>query len=232
MSPSPPRSSILESGFREDLVNAHRGVIESLAEPGTWWDAAQCVAIASEVRRALAHADLPPWAAPSVQEGMIADDHLLAAAAIDAIWRITNHPGTLTQEWHEELVGAMPSPEHYVELVGIVATVNAVDRFAEILDLDPAPLPQPQPGQPTGERVSGASVSTHWVPTVDAGGPNVLSALSAVPSVLDQRNRLSAAQYVPADALLDDLEWSRGTLDRRQIELIAAQTALMNECFY
>ncbi len=232
MSHSRPRSSILESGFREDLVDAHRGVIESLAEPGTWWDGAQCVAIASEIRQALAHAELPPWAAPPLQEAMIADDHLLPPAALEAIWRITNHPGTLTHEWYEELIRAMPSPEHYVELVGIVATVNAVDRFGEILDLDPAPLPRPRPGPPTRERVPGTSVSTHWVPTVDADGPNVLLALSAVPSVLDQRSRLSAAQYVPAEALMDDLEWSRGTLDRRQIELIAARTALMNECFY
>ena len=39
-------------------------------------------------------------------------------------------------------------------------------------------------------------------------------------------------RYLPTAALLGDLDWSRGTLDRRQIELVAALTSLHNECFY
>ena len=225
-------NSIREAGLREDLVNSHLGIIESLGEPGTWWNAAERVAIASEVRRAFEHAHLPPWVPPSGLDGVITETHPLPAGAVDAIWRITNHPGTLTLDWYQDVVERMPSPEHYVELVGIVASVNAVDRFAQILDLDPLPLPEAGPGAPTATLVSGASVTTHWVPTVDARGPNVTAALTAVPADSARRNDLSAAQYVPSDALMDDLDWTRGTLDRRQIELTAAQTSLINECFY
>ena len=61
---------------------------------------------------------------------------------------------------------------------------------------------------------------------------NVLAALSADPGGERVRGRLAAAQYVPADALIGDLEWSRGALDRRQVELVAARTSALNECFY
>jgi hypothetical protein len=81
--------SVLESGFRDDLVEAHRAVAESVCRPGTWWDGQERRAIALEVRTASTHHDLPPWEAPSQVEGLIADDHVLPEAAIDAVWRIT-----------------------------------------------------------------------------------------------------------------------------------------------
>ena len=56
----------------------------------------------------------------------------------------------------------------------------------------------------------------HWVPTAVAGsGPNVIKALSTVPAAHEFRTRLLEAHYLPTDALLGDLDWSRGTLDRR-----------------
>ncbi len=229
-------ASILGSGFRTDLVDAHEAVAATVTRPGTWWTGAERRAIALEVRRALDHVDLPPWLAPSGQDqdhpAAIPADHPLPAAAVDAIWRITNHPGTLTNEWYTGIVDGLPSQEHYVELVGVVAMVNSIDRFAAIMDLAPVPLPEPQPGNPTNERVDDVAVRNHWVPTAPVKGPNVTKALSAVPADGETRQMLSGSQYVPDGALLGDLDWSRGTIDRRQIELIAAQTSLVNECFY
>ncbi len=222
--------------MRADLVAAHAGVAEAVAEPGTWWTGQQRHAIASEVRRAVGYADLPPWQVPSGFEvdhpAAIGTGHPLPAAAVDAIWRITNHPGTLTREWYQGIIGGLPSPEHYVELVAVVAMINSIDRFAAILDLAPIPLPEPKAGQPTGERVDGTEIRNHWVPTAPIKGPNVVKALSAVPGDGQTRQALSASQYLPDGVLLSDLDWSRDTIDRRQIELVAAQTSLVNECFY
>lgn len=225
-------TTILDTDWRSDLVDAHRSVVLRIAEPGTWWSGAERVAIAAEHRRALDHADLPPWEAPSGIEGMVAADHVLPPAAVDATWRLTNHPGTLTEDWYRTIVAGLPSALHYVELVGIVAAMNSLDRFAAAMELDPVPLPDPAPGEPTGDTPGDMAVSTHWVPTVGERGPNVLRALSAVPDTFDLVRTLSAAQYVPPDALLGDLSWSRGTLTRSQIELVAAATSLVNECFY
>ncbi len=224
-------NSIAESGFRADLVEAHCLVVDRLGEPGTWWTSAECVAIAAEVRRAMDHAHLAPWDAPSTVDGLIEPDHPLPPAAVDAVWRLTNHPGSLTGAWYDAIVDGLPSAHHYVELVGIVASMNAIDRLAGALDLDLLPLPEPGGGEPSRDQVD-AEVSSHWVPTTAMKGPNVIRALSAVPSANRARDLLSEAQYVPATALLGDLQWRRDGLDRRQIELVAAQTSLLNECFY
>ncbi len=207
-----------------------------VARPGSWWTGAERHAIASEVRRALANADLPPWMAPSAcdpdRPAAIAADHPLPAAAVDAAWRITNHPGTLTHDWYRSVVDGLPSAEHYVELVSVVAMVCSIDRFAAIMDLAPIPLPEPKAGEPTRERIEDTAVRSHWVPTAPVKGPNVLKALSAVPADVEARQALSSSQYLPEGALMGDLDWGRDTIDRRQIELVAAQTSLVNECFY
>ncbi|MEM7287799.1 MAG: alkylhydroperoxidase-related (seleno)protein [Actinomycetota bacterium] len=223
--------SILESGFRPDLVEAQRGVLANAARAGAWWTGEERLAMAAEVRRARDHADLPPWEAPSTA-GLVADDHVLPAAAVDAVWRITNHPGSLTAAWYHGIVAGLPSPEHYVELVAVVAPVSSIDAFARVMGLDPIPLPDPVSGAPSSRTIEGAEVTTHWVPTAPIGGANVMKALSIVPDERPAFDALLAAQYLPPEALLGDLDWSRPTMDRRQIELVATQTSLVNECFY
>ncbi len=224
--------TVLDSGFREDLVTAHAGVVNGIAQPGTWWTGVERVAIATEVRRARADAERPPWEAPSSIDGMVDDDHPLPTAAVDAAWRISNHPGTLTASWYADIVAALPSPEHYVELVAIVAMTNSIDMFADVMDLDPVALPEPVLGEPSREAVAGVEVRHHWVPTADMPGSNVMKALTAVPADQSMFQPLAAAQYVPTAAVVGDLEWRRDGLDRRQIELVAALTSMANECFY
>ncbi len=223
--------TILDAGLRDDLTDAHREVIDAVGRPGASWTAPERVAIAAEVRRAMERPDLPPWQTPSSTDGMVAPDHPLEAAAIDAVWRITNHPGTLTRDWYDEIVAGLTSPEHYVELVAIAAMMNGIDRLAHFLALEPIPLPAGGAGEPTGERGDDLTVSSHWVPTT-GGGPQVMRALSAVPSDRATQMTLLEAQYVPPTALVGDLNWDRGTLDRRQIELVATHTSIVNECFY
>jgi hypothetical protein len=155
---------------------------------------------------------------------------VLPDAAIDAVWRITNHPGTLVEGWYDDIVASI-TPHQYVELVGIVAGMNAVDRFADALDLDHLRLPPPRPGAPSQEGPD-AVVTTHWVPTVERGGSNVLAALSAVPTAWASSRPIASAHYVPEDKVVGDLSWNRGILSRPQIELAAAVTSFANDCFY
>ena len=91
--------------------------------------------------------------------------------------------------------------------------------------------PDPSDDPPSNETVPN-SVTTHWVPTADINGPNVRKALTGSAGATEVYSALSEAQYVAGDALLGDLDWTRGTLDRRQIELIATETSMMNDCFY
>lgn len=209
-------TTVIDSNVRADLQEAHVAFVASLGTPGTWWDAAERLEIAAEVRRASADRGTAPWAGPDGLAGIIR--------------RLTNHPGTLTSDWYESAVGAI-SPLHYVELVGIVAGLSAVDRFAEAMELEPLPLPSAIAGNPS-HTATESSVTTHWVPTTDVRGPNVLVAMSAVPEAWESTRPISSSHYVPQDKITGDLSWARGTLTRPQIELVAAITSYAGECFY
>jgi len=220
--------TILESGVREDLVASHVDTIADLSRAGDFLRADEKVALMRVVRSARAESERPPWYEPTTEERSFDP---LAAAAVDAAWRLTNHPGTLTPEWYAATVEQLPSAEYYTELVGVVAVTNSIDRFAAVLDLDELAIPEPMPGEPQMPVIETA-VSSHWVPTaIDFQGPNVLRAFSAAPDVAAMRTRLGAAQYMD-NAGRADRNYSRGTLDRRQIELVAGVTSLHNECFY
>ncbi|MEM7342056.1 MAG: alkylhydroperoxidase-related (seleno)protein [Actinomycetota bacterium] len=217
---------------RADLRDAHLTAARTWAEPGGFWTGYERLAIVNEVRRARRAEPLPPWVAPTTVDGLIEPGHVLPAPAVDAVWRLANHPGTTTQDWYQQLLDRGLDAHQYVELVSLVATATCIDVFASTVDAEPVPLPAPAEGQPDGATAPGVSVSTHWVPTADVRGPNVGKALSAHPRAMELWLGLSDAQYVPMRAVSGDLSWDRGTIDRSQIELLAARTSLLNECFY
>lgn len=221
--------------IREDLADAHRTVVDRWAHPGTWWTAVERLAIVEEVRSARdADNAPPPWVAASDVAGLVADDHILPAVAVDAIWRLTNHPGTLTAEWYESIVsdtGVGITATRYTELVGVVAQANCIDRFADGLSLTRVALPDPIDGEPTMVVPDGAAGRDHWVPTVDIEAPQVIRALSGVPEENIAMFLLSDAQYIPIE-LMGELTADRNSLTRMQVELVAARTSKLNECFY
>jgi hypothetical protein len=230
--------------IRQEILDAQSAAVSHWALPGAWWSGSERLAIVKEVRRARDAEELPPWIAPTTVDGLIPDDHPLPRGAIDAVWRLTNHLGTVTRRWYESLVPDRLSAEEYVELVGVVGQVNLVDRFADALGLARPKLPAPQEGEPTRTVPEGAGLNAHWVPTapvVDASWlpadkgidvPNVRKALSLVPAERIMQWTLIDAHYVAGGALADDFRDKHWSLDRPQIELIGARTSTLNECFY
>ncbi len=238
--------------IRAEIGEAQAAAVRRWSAPGTWWTAAERVAIVEEVRRARDADELPPWTAPSSVPGLISDHHPLPAFAVDVIWRVTNHVTTLTREWYGALVPAALSAGHYVELLSLVAQVNMVDRFADGLGLGRIEVGPAAPGEPTRTTPDGAAVTTHWVPTApdaaagwrpaeQAGNtglepqpevPNVLKALSLVPPERNIQMALIGSHYVPGGALSDDIGNDVWSLQRTQMELIGAITSAGNECFY
>jgi len=114
----------------------------------------------------------------------------------------------------------------------VVAQANDIDRFADALELARPTLPEPEDGEPVGRFDGDVDRRRHWVPTDLVKGPNVLKALSAVPFENETLQILSAAQYVAVGGLLGDLTSDHNALTRMQIELVAARTSKLNECFY
>ena len=241
-----------ELPIRPEIISTQSAALEHWASPGTWLTAVERTAVVEEVRRARDADELPPWIAPSTVEGLIPDDHPLPSAAIDMVWRVTNHLTTLSLEWYQDLVPSALEAGEYVELIGLIAQVNLVDHFADGLSLPRPRLRQPIDGEPTRTTPAAAAVSTHWVPTapiaddswqpVDhpedtglsaaAGPPNVRRALSLVPPERVMQWVLIDAHYVPGGARGRDFAGSVWSLQRPQVELIGARTSALNECFY
>jgi hypothetical protein len=61
--------------------------------------------------------------------------------------------------------------------------------------------------------------------------PSVVQALSALPDEWANLWRLADVQYM-SDRAMDDPRWTRGTLSRPQMELVAGRLSLIRECFF
>ena len=186
---------------------------DRLAAPGTWLTGAERVRIAREARRAMRGG--PPEPLLPV---MIEAAHRVAVAAA------TIRPDDLDR-WAVEGLDEWS----YVELVGVVSRLAALDVAAFGLGRAPADLPEPRSGDPSKVRAEGATVSDGWVPTV--GGASAISALSAVPAEQEALLQVHAELYLRPEQMLDD-DVVRDDLGRAQMELVAARTSYLNNCFY
>jgi len=234
--------------MREDLTAAHDRACQRLARPGTWWTGTERVAIAAEARRATA-CRLCRQRRDALSPEQVTGTHDqpgdLPPHVVEAVHRIRTDSGRLTEAWFRRMRAAGLSEEHYVELIGIVATVIAVDGFHHALGLSPRPLPAPEPGEPTRRRPSGAKPGGAWVamvapedltpddPPIYQGksGAFIHRALSLVPDEVIGFFDLDDAMYLP-DALLRDFGREYRALTHDQIELLAARMSALNRCHY
>lgn len=237
--------------IRDDLTIAHANQWWRLAAPGTWWNGAERVAVAAEVRNA-ARCDLcaerkralSPYAVPGSHPGTA----LLSPAAVDVVHRVTTDPGRLTRDWFDHTRAAGVSDGAYVELIGVIVTVVSIDSFCRGLGIPLHPLPAPMAGKPSRYRPAAARLEGAWVPMLPNGRnggseadlwdempggrtANVIRALSLVPDEVRGLKELGAAHYLSPPEMLN-LRESRRALDRRQIELVAGRVSASRGCFY
>ena len=152
----------------------------------------------------------------------------LSAADLEAVEKLTLAPGTTTGEWVVRICDQI-GELRYIELVGVVARVTAVDTFCRLTGADQLSLSAPRPGDPSNEAVpDGAKLNRTWVRMVKPIPPAVLG---AVPSAMDAMVALTDELYMPEEAMVDP-DWRQGDLHRTQVELVAASTSHVNECFY
>ena len=231
-----------------DIIEAHRALWKHIASPGTWWNGAERVAVAAEARAADTCAlcgERKQAVSPNAVSGKHDGPGELADEVVDTIHRLRSDPGRLSRDWFERLCDGGLSETRYVELVSIVALLTGVDYFARSLGLDPFDLPEPREGEPSRRRPQSAREGEAWVPMIaaeDATGPeadlygtaavvpNIMRALSLVPAEVRALQRLSNAHYLPPMQIADPT--ASKTLDRVQIELVAARVSALNECFY
>ena len=116
----------------------------------------------------------------------------------------------------------------YVEIVGITSRLAAVDTFHVGLGVGLEPLPDPEPGDPSNAEEPSARPGAAWVPMV--GGASITQALSLVDAESVAQEDLHGPLYLTYEGMAE-YDYVGG-LSRAQMELVAARTSAINECFY
>ena len=234
---------------RPDIGEAHRHYWRRLAQPGSWWTGAERVAIAAEARAARSCnycRERKQALSPYTGEYRHTSVTELPARAIDAIHRIMTDQNRITRSWVDDNAENGLAKPAYVELAGIVVALISIDEFNRALGLPFEPLPEPQPGEPSGYLPPDLSDDTGFVPMIPPGGAsgnetdlfsgsrgaNVLRALSLVPDALRDWRRLASAQYLSIEGMANMVGQDDRAIDRAQMEVVAGRVSSYNECFY
>ena len=184
-----------------------------LAAPGSYWSGRQRIEMAATAREARA--------------GSRNGNSSLPAAAEEAASLLGARPAGTSRSWVESTVVDLGSGP-YIEIVGVVSRAVAVDTFHRAIGSPLPRLPEPVAGDPTGINDPAARSGPAWVPMV--GGASIVGALSAVPPEAEAQEDMHGPLYLTYQQM-QDLEFVRG-LSRPQMELVAARTSAINECFY
>lgn len=220
--------------IRPDLIAAQVDAWRHITTPGASWSGSERAAIAQVALAALDDTDpLLPWVTPSAAGRAMPSGDELPEVVVDAVYRIALHAATLTDEWYRTVLAQGVDPVAYVEMVGIVVAVAAVDGFYRAAGLPRPPMPTALAGAPSGDRPPVEQATLNWVLVATPADRTaaVVQGLSAAPAEWDNVARLHAAQYIPVDEM-GELGWSRGTLTRAEMELVAARLSAARECFF
>lgn len=204
-----------------------------IAKPGDWLSAGARIAVWQGSRTAMTNElDLRRRRAisPFAVDGAHGAVEELPAAAVEVVHRLATDPGRLTKPWAETQIDAL-GEETYTELIAVTSIAIVIDRFDEALGRTLRPLPEPQSGAPTRERPADVGDVGAWVSqALHKIRANVSRALTLVPETQQVWRSLVDTFYSRGGEFLE-LEWNRA-LSRPQVELVAARTTSLNECFY
>jgi hypothetical protein len=197
----------------ESVRSALRREWHRLAMPGTWLRGDERIAVAGEARAARTSGESGAAISPLLVEAA----HSVSAAA-----------QFVTRDWVEDLLARGLRVEEYVEAIGVVARLAAVDAYVRAVGAHEEELPEAIRGEP----VRAVNDEVRWrgafVPTAPADGAS--HALSAVPAELDAMWDLHSSLYLSEEQMAD-LGY-RDRLLRPQMEFLAARVSHLNDCFY
>ncbi|MFT5204156.1 MAG: hypothetical protein ACI9C1_003563 [Candidatus Aldehydirespiratoraceae bacterium] len=201
-------------GHRADFAALVDREWDRLANAGAWWTGGERLAIAHDARLAV-----DDQAASGVLPGPV--EEATRRIAIDA----ASIRGADVARWEVEGLDSFA----FVEIAGVVSRLMAIDTAAFGLGLPIRPLPDALPGEPTRDKPADAAITTGWAPTV--GPASAPSSLTAVPAEAAAMFDLHGVLYLAIDDMFE-MQIEREGLTRPQIELAAARTSALNDCFY
>ena len=232
---------------RERLLEDQQWTWQRLSSPGTWWTGPQRLAIAAETRHAPA-CSLCLQRKDALSPREVAGEHDSLGSVpepyLDAVHRIVTDSGRLSEAWLDDLRSRGLEDGPYIELVAVAVFTILIDVFHRGLGLDLPTLPEPESGEPSGHFPAMAQRTVAWVPMVSpADGlddvydgqpiiPYVRQSLSLVPEELRNLTRVEESHYLPMETMVQPGANDGRALSRVQIELLAARTSLLHDCFY
>lgn len=234
--------------IRAGLARERERAWQSLASPGTWWNANERLAIAAEARNAPGcalcerrKAALSPYAVDGAHDSLGA----LPASIVEVVHRLVTDSGRLKPTWLRTMLEAGLTETQYVETIGVVAMITALDTFDLALGLPQRTLPAAHHGAPSRHRPAGAKHDLAWVATVAPedlkpgdpdpytvhGAKNIHRALSLVPQEVLNFFDFDVELYLKDDQVRDFAQEFRA-LSHPQIELLAGRVSALNGCYY
>lgn len=241
---------LVDIPIRDDLADAHRDVLAHLSRPGTWWTAADRIAIASEARHASACVfcrDRKEALSPNSVAGTHDTLGALPDAIVEVIHRIVTDPARLSWGWYLGILERGVTDAQYVETLSVIVHTVSLDTFTHAMGIAKLPLPSPETGEPSRYRPPGASEGAAWVPwietadrlppdmaglyPVDRPAANIMRAMSLVPTEVRQFFAMGAAQYLGPHQMRDFSREFRA-ITHAQIELVAGRISSLNQCLY
>ena len=234
--------------IREGLERECKLAWRRLASAGTWWTGEERLAIAAEVRNAhsCSHCRRCREAlSPYTVDGAHHSAGRLSPGMLEIVHRIATDAGRLTRKWLYGMLEGGVTEEQYVEAVGVIALITALDTFDFALGLPPRALPAAHPGAPSRHRPAGAKRDLAWVSTVAPeelmpeepdpykvhGAKNIHRALSLVPQEVFNFFDLDVELYLK-DHEIRDFTREYRALSHVQIELLAGRVSALNGCYY
>ena len=220
-----------DQNVQEAMIESFNACWERIAEPGEWWTGKERIAIVEEVRKARDNA--PSKNAQSLSDLSIEASPVISPLVTEIVWKVTNNAHEIEEKWAKEAI-ALIGEGKYSELVSLVVNIVPVDIFCLLLGRPVVSLPVPKNGKPTKSVPEGLSDGGAFLPwhTENWVGPNVARALSFVPKDNALRMKLVESMYAGADKFISMIWDDNEPLSRSQVEIIAARTSSINECFY
>ena len=220
--------SALSDYVNQDIVNSFRIVWDHLGRPGAWWTGPQRIGIAEHVRKS---APRPLWDRPPPLETLSDEANgeltIFEAAVVE---RVAVSPSSINIETYEHIIQRM-GENKYAELAAVISQIVPIDHLHDALGLGREELPVPREGAITTERPSGLVTGIGFLPTLPTEGlPHVAVALSL--SLADNARRMLLVRAMYSGDSFNDMVWTHRSLNRPQVELVAARTSALNECFY
>lgn len=201
--------SIFTVPVRADILDVFSRDWRRLAEPGASLSGEERVRLAKLVRCA-------------VRE-MSAEPRSRAAVAV------AHQAATIDRTFVDGLCDDGLGAAEYVEIIGLVSRLAAIDTFHRLLGAPVPPLPEPEPGDPTNDLNPMAQPGRAFVPMVR--GASIIYALTLIPDEHEaMMDDFHDTLYLSSTQMQEPT--SPRAITRPQIELLASLTSADNECYY